>query len=124
MKKLMFLGLLSLALVACAGKTPQQMSATTMLAMHDLVVTSATVADALCDQKVIPAADCAKIKIGYDDFRKAWPIADDALLVYLKAPATDSGAATAFNVANAIFLKNYAQLIDLFAATGVLKEAK
>lgn len=119
-KTLLLLSLLALA--GCAGtQTPQQMAGTTLLAMHDLVAVSATTANTLCVQKTIPAADCAKIKIGYDAFRQAWPIVDDALLVYLKAPATDTASATAFNVANSVFITNYSNLITLFTTTGVLK---
>ena len=126
-RKLLFpLVLLCLLTVfnGCAGQSAQQTAGNTLLAMHDLVLTSATSANTLCEQKTISAADCAKIKKAYEDFRLSWPIVDDALIVYLKAPATDSNAATAFNVANSVFIQHYTDLISLFTTTGVLKGAK
>ena len=92
-----------------------------MLAMHDLVKTSAETANSLCIQKIIPADKCAKIKTVYDKFRQSWVIADDALIAYLKAPANDTAAATAFAVANTLFTQDYAQLIVLLTDIGVLK---
>ena len=111
-------------LTACAGQTAQQTAAKTLLSMHDLVAISAQTTDALCKTKVIKAEDCAKVKVAYNDFRKAWPIVDDALLTYMKAPATDNAAATSFNIANTVFIQNYTALMDLFTSTGVLKEQK
>ena len=116
--------LLFLSLSACAGQSAQVTTGKTLLAMHDLVAVSATTADALCDQKVIPTEPCGKIKTSYDSFRVAWPIVDDALIVYLKAPAGDTAAATSFNIANTIFIKNYTELMTLFTTTGVLKGGK
>jgi hypothetical protein len=89
--------------------------------MHDAVKVSAETANDLCVRKVIPAEICAKIKVSYDKFRQAWPVVDDALVVYLKAPATDTAAATAFNVANTVFTQDYNEMILLFSTAGVLK---
>ena len=127
MKKLFLLFpllLLVFSLTGCAGQTAQQTTGKTLLAMHDLVAVSATTADALCKQKVIATDSCGKVKVSYDSFRVAWPIVDDALIVYLRAPATDAAAATTFNVANTIFIKNYTELMTLFTTTGVLKGGK
>lgn len=114
--------LLALSLTACAGQTAQQATGKALLGMHDVVKISAETANVLCIQHVIPAPECTKIKTGYDAFRVAWPIVDNALIVYLKAPATDTAAAVSFNVANAIFVKNYTEMMGLFATTGVLKQ--
>ena len=92
--------------------------------MHDLVKVSAETANALCIQKTIPSDKCAKIKVGYNLFRQAWPVVDDALIVYMKAPAGDTTAATAFNIANAVFIKDYTDLMAVFTTTGILKGAK
>ena len=105
----------------CAGQTAQQTTGTTMLAMHDLVKTSAESANALCIQKIIPADKCAKIKVVYDKFRQSWAVADDALIVYLKASPNDSAAATAFAIANTLFTQDYAQIIALLTDVGLLK---
>ena len=120
MKLLMSL-ILVFTLTACGATTAQQATGKSLLAMHDVVKISAETANVLCIQHVIPAPDCTKIKVGYDAFRVAWPIVDDALIVYLRAPATDTAAAVSFNVANSIFVKNYTELMGLFATTGVLK---
>lgn len=123
MRKFLLIIPLILLLSACAGQSAQVTTGKTLLAMHDLVKTSAEAANGLCVQKVIPADKCATIKVAYDDFRKAWPIVDDALVAYLKAPATDTAATTAFNAANATFTKDYADIMALLADTGVLKGA-
>jgi hypothetical protein len=116
--------LLSLALAGCAGQSAQITTGKSLLAMHDVVKVSAETANTLCIQKVIPADKCAQIKVCYDKFRQAWPIVDDALIAYLKAPATDTASTTAFNVANATFTKDYAEIMALLADVGVLKGVK
>lgn len=123
MRKFLTLTTLCLLMVCsgCATQSAQQTAGTTLLAMHDLVLTSAETANALCAQKVIAPSDCMNIKAAYEKFRLAWPVVDDALLVYLKAPATDTAATTAFNVANTVFITDYSQMITLFTTTGVLK---
>ena len=123
MKKLILL-FLALSLTACAGQTSQQTTGKTLLAMHDLVKVSAVAANDLCAQKVAPLELCGKIKIGYTAFQKSWPIVNDASVVYLKAPASDTGATVAFNIANTVFIKDYTELMALFATTGILKENK
>ena len=121
-KLLVLISLFALtALTACAGQTAQQTTGKTLLAMHDLVAMNAPVADKLCKTKVIAHDDCMTLKMSYDKFRAAWPIVDDALITYLKAPATDAAAATAFNVANTIFIKDYSEMMNLLTSTGVLK---
>lgn len=124
MKKFLLILPLILLLSGCAGQSTQVTTGKTLLAMHDLVKTSAESANTLCIQKVIPADKCATIKVCYDKFRLAWPVVDDALVIYLKAPATDTTATTAFNVANQTFTADYAEIMAIFADVGVLKGAK
>ena len=115
--------LLACSLASCAGQTAQQTTGNTLLAMHDVVKVSAETANTLCIQKVIPADQCATIKVCYDKFRQAWPIVDDAYIAYASAPATDAAATTAFNVANSVFTKDYTEIMALLAEVGVLKGA-
>jgi hypothetical protein len=119
--KLLILPLLILSLVACAGQSTQVTVGKSLLAMHDAVKVSAETANTLCVQKVIPADKCATIKVCYDKFRQAWPIVDDALVTYLKAPGSDTAATTAFNIASATFTKDYTEIMALLADVGVLK---
>jgi hypothetical protein len=96
--------------------------AQTTLAMHDLVAISAPVANELCIKKVIKTETCAKLKVSYGIFKKSWSIVDDALIVYLK-----SGNLTAqqnFQAANAVFVKNYADILSILVETGTLKGVK
>ena len=127
-QRLLFLPLLALCLLTafsgCAGQTAQQTTGNTLLAMHDVVKVSAETANTLCIQKVIPADKCATIKVCYDKFRMAWPIVDDAYSAYASAPATDTAATTAFNVANTVFTKDYTEIMAILADVGVLKGVK
>lgn len=119
---LLLIPLMLVSLIGCANQTAQQTTGKTLIAMHDLVKVSAVTANTMCQAKVIASKPCADTKVGYDSFRLAWPIVNDALTVYLKAPDSDLAAATAFNVANSVFIKNYTDLMLLFTNTGVLKK--
>lgn len=122
-KLILILPLALLAFSGCANQTAQQTTGKTLLAMHDVVKVSAETANTLCIQKVIPADKCTTIKVCYDKFRQAWPIVDDAYIAYASAPATDTAATTAFNVANTVFTKDYTEIMALLADVGVLKGA-
>ncbi|OGU82651.1 MAG: hypothetical protein A2W11_06170 [Ignavibacteria bacterium RBG_16_35_7] len=114
--------LIIVAFALCGCTNQKATIAQTTLAMHDLVAIAAPVANDLCIKKVIKVETCAKLKASYDVFRKSWPIVDDALVVYLKSDLV--GAEQTFQAANAVFIKNYADILSILVETGALKGAK
>jgi hypothetical protein len=89
--------------------------------MHDLIKTSAVAADSLCKQGTIKPADCATISTAYQKIQAAWPVVDDALIVYLKADPTDATAAANFQAAQSQFTVLYADMVNLLTKTGAIK---
>ena len=121
MKKLLLLPILLLSLVACAGQTTVQTIGSTLISTHDALKLGAEAASAQCVAKTLPATLCKDLSVAYKVFQKSWPAADDAWLVYAKAPATDTLATTTFNAAYAVWSKDSVALTALLAQTGVLK---
>lgn len=103
----------------CANTTAQTNTANTLLAMHDLVKVSAVAADEMCANGVIGVEKCKIIKKTYDNIRLAYPIASDALVVYLKS--NDKTAMQNFLAANAVFVKDYQDIVTMFIQFGVIK---
>jgi hypothetical protein len=119
--KYIILCIMGMALAGC-GVNQQTTIAKTTLAMHDLVAIAAPAANELCVKRIPKAETCAKLKVSYDVFRKSWPIVDDALVVYLKSNTVS--AEETFQAANALFIKNYADVLSILVETGALKGAK
>lgn len=121
MKGLLFICLL--IMTGCAGSTVKSNTANTLLAMHDTVKVLAVGADDMCD-KAIPPLDnvetCVKIKKTYNNIRVAYPIVNDALVVYLKSD--DKTAMQNFLTANALFVKDYQDILSMFIQYGVIKD--
>jgi hypothetical protein len=121
MKK--FLTLLSfLALSACANQSAQSTTAHTLLAMHDFVKIGAVAADGMCKQGIIQPAPCMEIKSAYDKIRAAYPLASDALVLYLKSG--DKDTMSNFMAANALFVQDYQEITAMLIKFGVVKEVK
>lgn len=123
--KRLFLVVGLLFLVGCANTTVQSNTANTLLAMHDLVKVSAVAANDMCGKQIAPldnAETCMKIKLVYDNIRVAYPLASDALVVYLKS--NDKTAMQNFLAANAVFVKDYQDIITMFIQYGVIKNAE
>lgn len=112
----------SILLLTGCGANQQVTIAKTTLAMHDLVAIAAPVANDLCVKKVVKVETCVKLKTSYDVFKKSWPIVDDALVVYLKTDLVS--AEQTFQAANALFIKNYADVLSILVETGALKGVK
>lgn len=119
--KILLMCILCCTLSSCAVDQKVTISKTT-LAMHDLVAIAAPVASDLCVKKTIPTETCVKLKASYDVFRKSWPVVDDALVVYLKSDLVSTEQT--FQAANAVFIKNYADILSILIETGALKGAK
>lgn len=119
--RILLMCVLCCVLSACAVDQKITISKTT-LAMHDLVAIAAPIANDLCIKKVIKTETCAKLKTSYDVFRKSWPIVDDALVVYLKSDLVS--AEQTFQAANAVFIKNYTNVLSILVETGTLKGVK
>ena len=103
----------------CAG--PIQTIGDTLISGHDLVKLGAEAASAQCVAKTLPNDLCAKLNTSYKVFQAVWPPVDQAWLVYAKAPATDSLAATTFNAAFAVYNKDYTEILQLLTLAGVVK---
>jgi hypothetical protein len=126
MKNLLLL-IIGMAFVVsgCANTTAQSNTANTLLAMHDLVKMSAVAADDMCAKSIPPLDNvdtCTRIKKTYDNIRLAYPIASDALVVYLKS--NDKTAMQTFLAANAVFVKDYQDIVTMFIQYGVIKNVE
>lgn len=119
--RILLMYIICCVLCACAIDQKVTISQTT-LAMHDLIAIAAPVANDLCIKKTIPAETCVKIKASYNIFKKSWPVVDDALVVYLKSDLVL--AEQTFQAANAVFIKNYADILSILVETGALKGVK
>jgi len=126
MKKITLLLLLLLGvnlLASCASQTMQMTIGKALIATHDVGKSAGEALNALCVQKIIPPDPCINtIKPAYDKFRLAWPVVDDALLVYLDADPDDTAAMTAFQIAQKLFGDSYADLMALSIQFGIFKQ--
>ena len=103
----------------CAGSI--QTIGDTLISGHDAIKLGAEVASAQCVAKTLPDTLCADLNVSYKVFQKVWPPVDTAWVVYAKAPATDTLAATTFNAALAVYNKNYTEILQLLTLSGVIK---
>ena len=88
MKHLIGMALLLVALVGCAGMTPQQTSTSTLLGIHDTLVNVEVGIKAPCAQGLIPAATCATIEDYILQAKPAYNAAVDAQIVWLETGVT------------------------------------
>ncbi len=109
-------------MAGCANQSAQSTTAKTFLAMHDFVKISATAADGMCKQGIIKPEPCMAIKTAYNQIKVAYPLASDALLLYLQSGSKD--ALSNFLAANALFLKDYQEISTMLITYGVIKEVK
>ena len=123
MKKLILFSLLVFVLAGCASQTAQIDTGKAFIAMHDSGESVGEALNALCVQKIIPPDPCLNtIKPAYDKFRLAWPVLDDALMVYLNADPNDLVSLATFQEAQKVFNADFAAIMDLGVQFGIFKQ--
>jgi len=123
MKKLILFSLLVFVLAGCAGQTTQITIGKALIATHDVGKSAGEALNALCVQKIIPPDPCINtIKPAYDKFRLAWPVLDDALMVYLNADPNDLVSLATFQEAQKVFNADFAAIMDLGVQFGIFKQ--
>lgn len=82
-----------MSLTACAGMNAQQTTTSTLLTLHDSIVTIETGIKVPCENGIIPASDCASIENYILQAKPAYNAAADAQILALQSTSPANTAA-------------------------------